>query len=175
MINIKIDADWKPTIKWLTDIKNGTGDARPLWLAMIPRIREFVADEFSGSNPNKWPALTPKYRHWKAKKGFPHWIGVMTGTMKEAANEKAEIDLQPTYMTWKLNPNNALSKKGYPYANVFNFGRRDGKQPPRPIYKSTVLRVNNFLRKDINNMEGGSSMSFTFRWLMNAVKPHQGK
>jgi hypothetical protein len=175
MINIKIDANWKPSLEWLEQIKKGTGDARPLWIAMIPKIREFVAFEFAGSNPNKWPRLNQKYLEWKVKHGFPSWIGAMSGKMKDAANEKAEINMQPEYMTWKLNPQNALSKKGYPYPNVFNWGRRDGKQPARPIFKSTVLRVNNFLRTDINNMEGGSRMSFTFKWLEKAVAPHQGK
>jgi hypothetical protein len=175
MTNIRIDADWQPSIKWLTEIKNATGDARPLWIAMIPKIRGFVAEEFTPRNPNKWPQLSPKYKKWKEKRGYPSWIGELHGKMKSAANEKAVIDMQPTFMTWKLDPQNALSKKGYPYANVFNFGRRDGKQPARTIYKSTVLRVNSFLRTDINNMEGGASMSFTFAWLRKAIEPHRSK
>ena len=60
MIDYKIKVNWQPTLKWLERIKAGTGDARPLWAAMIPRIRTFVKDEFAGGNPNKWGIVTGK-------------------------------------------------------------------------------------------------------------------
>ena len=172
-INFTIKADWKPTLKWLKNIQRGTDDARPLWVAMIPRVKEFVAAEFSGANTSKWPALTPKYRQWKTKMGYPAWIGTMTGAMGKAAGPGAIISVQPKKMTWKLNSAAALSDKGYPYSGVFHFGRRDGSQPARTIYKSTVLRVNQFLQTDIRDLEGGGKASFTFKWLERALDPYR--
>ena len=170
-IDFKIKADWRPTLKWLKNIQRGSDDARPLWVAMIPRIREFVADEFSGSNPNKWPALTPKYRHWKAKKGFPHWIGVMTGTMRDAAGKGAIIEIKPKMMMWMLDAARTPTKSGVPYSSYFSNGT--SKMPARPIFKSTLARTNSFLRKDIQDMEGGSRASFTFAWLNKAIDPYR--
>jgi len=148
-------------------IQRGIGDARPLWVAMIPKIKEFVRDEFSGANPSNWPALTPKYRHQKAKQGFPHWIGVRTGNMKKAAGENAQIQLFHNKMEWRLNTGMTPTKSGKPYAAYFNEGTSN--MPARPIFKSTQRRVNTFLRTDIKNMEGESRSSFTFAWLQNAL------
>ena len=170
-IDFKIKADWRPTLKWLKNIQRGSDDARPLWVAMIPRIREFVADEFSGSNPNKWPALTPKYRHWKAKKGFPHWIGVMTGTMKDAAGKGAIIEVKPKMMSWRLDSSQTPTKSGVPYSAYFSYGT--SKMPARPIFKSTLARTNSLLRKDIKDMEGGSRAAFTFAWIRKSLEPYR--
>lgn len=170
-IEYKVPGDFKPTLDWLARIKRGLDDARPLWVAMIPRIKQFVRDEFSGANPSRWKALTIRYRHRKSKEGFPHWIGVRTGAMRQAAGESAKIELTPRSMKWRLDETMTPTKSGIPYSYVFHWGRRDGKQVPRPIYTSTIARVNQFLKTDIKNMEGQSRMSFTFQWLENAIKP----
>ena len=172
-IDFRIEADWQPTIKWLKRIQKGTDDARPLWVALVPRIREFVKDEFSGANPSRWPALTPKYRHWKSRARYPPWIGVMTGTMRDAAGPGAVIELTKTRLTWKLDTSKALSDKGYPYSTVFHWGRKDGSQPPRHIFKATVARTNSLLKKDIKDLEGGSKAAFTFAWLSKAIDPYR--
>lgn len=170
-MNFSVDVDWKPSLKWLDQIKSGAGDARPLWVAMIPRVREFVAEEFSGNNPNKWSALTPKYRHWKAMRGFPHWIGVLHGNLRQGAGPGAKIVIHPKYFKWELDQSKTVNARGTNYAPFFNFGT--SKMPARPVFKSTVLRVNNFLRKDINDLYGGSRMAFTFKWLEKAIEPYR--
>jgi len=163
MMNIKAEfKDFKPTLKWLNKIKNGTGDARPLWIAMTPKLREFIANEFSGANPARWLALTAKYRHQKAKQGFPHWIGVRTGAMRIAANQRAKIKYSPKVLEWKLDTSMTPTKSGIPYALYFN--------QARPIYRSVRDRVNAFLRTDIKDMAGGSKAAFTFAWLEKALR-----
>lgn len=163
-----LKADWKPTLEWLENIKRGLDDARPLWVAMLPRIHEFVAYEFSGSNSNNWPQLTPQYKRQKVRQGYPYWIGVRTGTMRKAANEEASISITPKQLNWELNKSGTPTKgRGDQYAQFFHRGTK--KMPARPIYKTTVRRVNSLLRKDINNLEGNNRMSFTFKWLEKAL------
>jgi hypothetical protein len=167
MMNFKIEADFKPTLEWLEKIKRGLDDARPLWMAMIPRIREFVDEEFSGNNPNKWQSLTPKYRHWKAQHGFPHWIGVLTGNLKKASGQNAKVKINPKWLEWAVNTDMTQVKGGN--YGIF-FSRGTSKMPARQIFRSSKMRINNFLKKDINDMEGGSRMAFTFAWLNKAIE-----
>ncbi len=172
MIDYKIKVDWKPTLAWLERIKAGTGDARPLWAAMIPRIRTFVKDEFAGGNPNKWQSLSPRYRHWKATHGYPHWIGVLTGKMRDAAGPGANIQLKPRVLIWGLDQNKTRAKNGASYSGYFHSGTR--KMPARPIFRSTRLRVDTMLRKDLNDMKSGDPrMSFTFAWLSKSLEPYR--
>ncbi len=186
-MNFEFKADFKPTLQWLENIKKGTDDARPLWFAMLPRVHAFVAEEFSGTNPNKWAQYKPNkvimrtgnksamgvstYKAWKVNHGYPWWIGVMTGRMKRAANENATINVTPKKLTWELNKSGTPTKGGDQYAQFFSGGTR--KMTARPIYKSTVLRVNNLLRQDINNMKGQSRSSFTFAWIEKALEDYR--
>ena len=166
-IDFRIKADWQPTIKWVQRIQKGLDDARPLWVAMIPRIREFVQFEFSGANPSNWPALNPKYRHQKSQQGFPHWIGVRTGAMRDAAGKGADIRVEPKRMTWKLDGAQTPTTSGIPYSAYFSGGT--SKMPASQIFKSTRMRVNNLLRKDLKDMENTSRASFTLAWVRNAL------
>lgn len=170
---IKIRADWKPTLEWLENIKRGTDDARPLFIALVPRIQTFVADEFSGANPNKWPILNPKYRQWKAKKGYPHWVGVLSGKLRTAAGPNAITSISKTELRWELNYNIPVSPKGAPYSFYFDGGTR--KMPPREIFKSSVRRINSLLKQDIKDMEGNNKMAFTFAWLEKAIEGNRAK
>ena len=160
-------------IQWLEKLRKGTGDARPLWIAMYPKIVEFVNYEFhdSADTHKLWPALDSKYKRWKQLKGFSIGMGVMTGKMRTGAGKEAKKVLKEDSLLWILNQTNVRSKKGYRYAPVFNFGRRDGSQPARKIYKYTALRISSFLKLDAKKFESGvTHASFTYNWLRKAFK-----
>lgn len=164
--------DKNKTIRWLRHIEKGTADASPLWRAMIPKITEFVNFEFDTTRDKHklWQVLNEDYLKWKIKHGKARGIGIMDGKLRDGAGRLAQRKIKPKSMTWILNQANVESEEGYPYAPVFNFGKRDGSQPPRPIYKYTVLRINSFLKLDAKKFSTGQHANFTYRWLKNSLK-----
>ena len=152
-----IRADFTPTLEWLEKIKRGVGDARPLWVAMQPKVIEWIKQEFTDSNPNKWKKLSPKYLEWKLKNNFPATIGILTGDMLKAASDNAIVEMTERHMSVEVNQAEA------PHSVFFHFGTK--KMPARGIYKRTRLVIDSWLRDDIRDMEGGSRSAFTFQWL----------
>lgn len=149
-------------IKWLNKIRKGSGNARPLWLAMTPKIQEFIDFQFNESSDTgkRWRRLKPSYKKWKKKKGFSTAIGVMTGKLKSAAGTEAKKKATPKSLIWLLN-NSVATSKGIKYAKWFNASR--------PIYRNVALRTTSFLNQDIANFPNGAG--FTFNWLKNSLKP----
>jgi hypothetical protein len=144
-MNIKVDTNFEPTRKWFENVKKGIGDARPLWIAMLPKIQEFTSYEFTSRNPNQWERISSKWQQWKVDHGFPATIGVYKGKLKKGAVDNAIIKVDEKQLIWKLNETNVVSDPyksvkgrqsggGYAYAQVFN--------KKRPIFKATVFRLN---------------------------------
>ena len=150
-------------IKWLNKIRKGSGNARPLWLAMTPKIQEFINFQFNetGDTGKRWRKLKPSYKKWKKKKGFSTAIGVMTGKLKKAAGIEADKKYSRKSLIWLLDNSVAVSKKGVRYAKYFNSSR--------PVYRNVALRTTSFLNQDIKNFPNGAG--FTFNWLKNSLKP----
>jgi hypothetical protein len=173
MFKFKLDIENKDkVIKWLEKIKKGSGDARPLWIAMIPKVTEFVNYEFHDTidGHKLWENLTSRYKKWKQKKGFSTGIGVMTGKLREGAGKDSIKQITPKSLKWILNDSNTKSNKGFNYAPVFNYGKRDGTQAARPIYKFTALRLNSFMKLDAKKFKAGSHASFTYKWFRNVLR-----
>lgn len=172
MIDIK---NKEEVIKWLNEIKKGSGDATLLWKAVTPKIIEFV--EY-GLDPEQdshklWPRLSLNYLIWKIRTHHVSGMGFLSGTMRKAAGEDAIKEYTPTSLIWKLNSSvvQAHSKNGYDYSMVFNYGGRKKKQKPRPIYRYTQLRINSFLAFDVKQFnDGRSHNSFTYRWLKKSLE-----
>jgi hypothetical protein len=165
-------------IKWLEEIREGSGDATPLWKAVTPKIIEFVDYEFSPTidGHKLWPRLNVDYLIWKIKKYKVSGIGYMTGSMKDAASKNAVKTYTSKSLTWQLNSNDveSHSKNGYDYSQVFHFGKRDNSQKPRPIYKYTALRLNNFLKLDAKQFSDGTKhANFTWEWLRKSLEKGQ--
>lgn len=167
-MKISLDIENKEeVILWLQNIKRGTGDARPLWHAVTPKIIEFVNMQFDetgdGAAKAGWKSLKPKYKAWKIKKGYPGVIGVMTGKLKIAAGEQAVREYKERELVWGVNNDVATSNRtGTEYAKYFNAKRN--------IYRNTVLRMNSFLSFDIKQFIGGSHNSFTYIWLRDSLR-----
>lgn len=149
-------------LKWLDKIKKGSGDARPLWIAMTPKIIEFVNHQFSETSDSgkRWKKLTIPYKKWKAKKGFPTAIGVRTGKLKRASGTQAIKQLRMKSLVWRMDASIPV-ENGRPYAKYFH--------EKRPIYKNVDLRVNSFLSKDIKNFP--NRVGFTYKWLRKSLEP----
>jgi len=176
-ISIDLDIDSKEAvIKWLEEVQRGTGDAKPLWLAVIPKIKEFIdyeLDEIQDSH-KKWQKLSEKYLDAKIKKGYPSGIGVRTGLMKKGSMEQAKKKVTSKSLTWELNQNVVRSKKGYPYAMVFHYGKKDGSQPARPLFRYTMLRLNSFLKMDVRKFNDGTThANFTYKWLRKSLESYK--
>lgn len=163
---LKIDVKNKEqVIKWLEKIKKGSGDARPLWKAMTPKIIYFIDWQFREEDDTgkRWKSLKPAYKEWKIKKGFASGIGVMTGKLKKGAGELAIKKYKRKVLQWSVDQSFVRGKKGVRYAKYF-----DGV---RPVYKNVVLRINSFLTFDIKRFESGSLNSFTYAWLRKYLEP----
>jgi hypothetical protein len=176
MILYNIDISNKEeVIKWLNKIRTGSGDARPLWTAMIKskKIEQFARYEFNPSSDSHkmWADLKPNYLRWKKAHKFPTGIGFLTGKLREAASSDAKKVLKKKSLTWILNSDVPVSKRGYKYAPVFHWGKRDGSQPPRKIFRYTHLRVSSFLKLDAKKFASGvRHASFTYVWLRKVLE-----
>lgn len=162
-------------IKWLDKLRQGSGDARPLWTAMIPKIQEFVSYEFHPTidDHKGWASLKEKYKEMKMKYGYPPGIGVRTGKLRSAAGQKAIIKMTEKSLIWKLNEAIPV-EDGIPYARNFHEGQ--DKIPARPIYKYTALRVNSFLTLDVKRFNDGTvHANFTYNWLKNTLLKMAGE
>jgi len=173
-MRISLDIENKESvIRWLNEIRKGSGDARPLWLAVVPKIIEFVNFEFSSTvdKHKRWESLNSIYKKWKVTHGFPSGIGVLTGKLRRGAGLLAKKKMRKRDFVWELNQSGVVSKKGYSYAPVFHFGKRDGSQPPRTIYKFTALRLNSFLKLDAKKFSDGTvHANFTYKWLKKSLE-----
>lgn len=47
---------------------------------------------FSDANPNHWTAISPTWAEFKASKGYPTTIGIMTGALKTAFTDAARVE-----------------------------------------------------------------------------------
>ena len=153
-------------IDWLEQVKRGSGDARMLWRAVLPKVqKEFIegAQFSSHSNVGKgWKSLTPKYKRWKSKNGFQTVIGVMTGKLRKAAGTGSIVKMLPKSMTIRVDESKAV-RKGVAYAKYFN--------DLRPVYKAVPFRINSFLATDVKKFNTGSHNSFSYAWLRNSLRP----
>ena len=84
-----------------------------------------------GPNGRAWPRLNPAYRAWKARKGYPTRIGVMTG---ESSQERqflgGKTTIEPRRVTFVYGVT-ARSKK---VMASFHYGTT--RQPKRPFFES---------------------------------------
>ena len=161
-------------IQWLNQLRKGTGDARPLWLAMIPKITEFVKYEFHPTiDAHKgWASLKDKYKETKMRYGYPPGIGVRTGKLRMAAGERAIKQMNERTLIWKLDTSIPI-EDGKQYAYWFHLGH--DRMPARSIYKYTALRVNTFLTLDVKNFNNGQThANFTYTWLKNTLQKMAG-
>jgi hypothetical protein len=173
-LNIK---NKEAVIAWLNEIKEGTGDATPLWKAVTPKIIDFVNYELDPhSDGHKlWPRLKVDYLIWKIRTFHVSGIGYLTGAMQNASGESAIKKYSPKSLLWRLNPATVIynSENGFDYSQVFHKGKRDGTQKARPLYKYTSLRINSFLKLDAKKFNDGSHASFTYLWLKNSLEKGQ--
>lgn len=165
-------------IKWLDSIKEGSGDATLLWNAVTPKIIEFINYELDPSRDahKLWPRLNTKYLLWKIKHYHVSGMGYLTGEMQKAAGANAIKTYTPKSLKWELHGQmiEGNSKDHYDYSKVFNWGTHKGRyQKPRPLYEFTALRINNFLKMDVQKFNGGSRNSFTFQWLKKSLEKGQ--
>lgn len=171
MIVFGLDIENKDAvIKWLNELRRGTGDARPLWTAMIPKITEFVNYEFHPTmDAHKgWASLKQKYKESKMRHGYPPGIGIRTGKLRLGAGEKAIKQMDTKSLLWKLDVSIPV-ENGIPYAHYFHFGT--SKMPARTIYKYIALRVNSFLSLDVKRFNDGQThANFTYTWLSNTLR-----
>jgi hypothetical protein len=183
MEGFKLDIKNKDAvIKWLEEIRRGSGDATPLWVAVTPKIVEFVDYEFHPTRDTHklWPRLSVNYLIWKIRKHHVSGIGYKTGVMKDAASKNAIKLYKSKSLTWQLNSNAVAANdpNRYDYSKVFHFGTRNqtkgkGKrvQKPRPIYKYTAIRLNNFLKLDAKTFNSGvKHANFTYSWLRKSLE-----
>lgn len=174
----KLDIENKEeVISWLRDISRGSGDAIPLWKAVTPKVEEFVDYELHPEidSHKLWPQLNPSYLLWKIGAKGVSGIGYLEGDMREAASKKAVKTYKPKTLLWKLNTG-YKRVKDYVYRFHFGFEGEDSlgrfvKQPERPIYKYTYIRVSNFLKLDAKNFSDGSRhANFTYNWLKKSLE-----
>ena len=182
-------------IRWLDEIRLLSGDATALWMAVTPKIIEFVDCEFHPTRDTHklWPRVNVDYLIWKIKKYHVSGIGNLTGNMMNAASKDAIKKYSPRSLLWQINSGKVSegSKNGYDYSKVFHFGTRnqttkakakknkgeEGEakssrvQKPRPIYKYTALRLNSFLKFDVKKFNDGTKHnSFTYNWLKKSLE-----
>ncbi len=160
-------------IRWLNRLREGLGDARPLWTAMIPKIKEFVSFEFHPTvdSHKGWAKLSEKYKEWKIRQGYAPGIGVRKGWLRYGAGERAIIKMNEKTLIWQLNPEPMLKHEGSDYSLSFHKG--EGKKPARPIYKYTALRVSTFLTLDAKRFSDGSvHANFTYNWFKKTLQEH---
>jgi len=153
----------KAVVNWLNQIRKGTGDARPLWRALTPRLNEFVNWQFRGTDNSgkRWKRLTPKYLEWKRKNNYFTGIGVRTGALKKATGINAVKTYSPKYLLWAVNPS-------IDYAKHFNSKRN--------IFRNIAARFNNFMKLDAKQFEDGKvHANFTYAWLRNILAPRNKK
>lgn len=172
----------KEVIKWLNKIRKGSGDARPLWIAMSKKMPEFTDYEFDpNADPHKlWPGLTKPYLKWKKRKFGHSGMGFLHGNLQKAAGIKAKRMITPKTMLWMVNPNitGAKGKKVGDYLYRFHYGftgsdslGRNINQPARRIFRYTALRVNSFLKLDAKKFKSGAvHASFTYNWLRKVLE-----
>jgi hypothetical protein len=168
-------------IKWLNEIRSGSGDARPLWKAVTPKVIEFVDYEFHPSRDTHkmWAGLGAKYLKWKIKRYKVSGIGYLTGALKNAASKDAIKTSNPKNFIWALNTEHQEGRVPVSkYAYRFHFGfkgtdsaKREINQKERPIYKYTAIRVNNFLKLDAKEFNNGSKhANFIYTWLKKELE-----
>lgn len=120
-----------------------TNDLRDVWNKIEPDVKDSIKFEFSKANPNKWSSLKPEYKAWKARKGYPITIGVMTGALKSAASDNAKIKKKRKEFLLTVNPNVAgyKGKKVGAYAHYF-----DSK---RPMFGHTKNFINKIYKEAV--------------------------
>jgi len=79
-------------------------DMKDVFSVITPWIKDTMRHVFSEANPAGWAKLTTKYRAWKAKKGYPVTIGIMTGALRTAVSTKAITKYKKKSMLYQLNP-----------------------------------------------------------------------
>lgn len=172
----------KEVIKWLNKIRKGTGDARPLWMAMSKKIPEFTDYELDpDSDSHKlWPKLSKRYLKWKSKKFGHVGMGYLWGTLQKAAGKKAKRMVTPTTLLWIVN-SSVAGKKGkkvgdylfrfhYGFSGEDRLGRKIN-QPARKLFRYTNLRVSSFLKLDAKKFKSGAvHASFTYNWLRKVLE-----
>lgn len=91
----------------------------------IPILQEEFEKTFAQQGRPPWAPLSPRYRDWKARKGYPTVIGIKTGAMKQALVEGGDIEMVEAF---QLTYGTSLT-----YAGFFHEGTR--KQPARPLFE----------------------------------------
>lgn len=116
----------KAMLDFLRNTEKRSEDVSDVFRSIEPLIKEKLKYEFSEANPAGWDGLKPKYKAWKAKNGYPTTIGILTGTLKEAATRSAKVEVYPQKMIYDVNPNltNSLTGKSTgDYMGHFNSRR----------------------------------------------------
>ena len=88
--------------KWFDDFEKDVSDTRSIWKELTPDIKKAINFEFSEANPNKWDAISEKYKATKIRQGFPSTIGVRTGSLRSAAGENADVVYKPLGLEWSV-------------------------------------------------------------------------
>lgn len=97
-------------------------DMRDVWDVVEPDLLEAFNYTFSMRNPSGWQGLSAKYLDYKRRHGYPDTIGILTGALKEAMTESANIKKARKYLSWGMG-SGVTGHKGRPvedYAGYFN-------------------------------------------------------
>lgn len=102
--------------KNLRRVGEKVGDSRPFFEKMYKEgFLEGMSETFANENRGRWEPLTPKYRAWKRKKGYPDRIGVRTGAMRDSLTTKGAPNA-----VLKISGNSAQFGTSVKYAHFFH-------------------------------------------------------
>lgn len=138
----------RESIKALLDTmiraQGAADDVSSAFRSVAPLVKEKLRYTFSEANPAGWAGLKPKYRAWKVKHGYPVTIGILSGTLKSAATDQAEIEIGPVKMIYAVNDsltNPVTSKLTGDYAGYFD--------EKRPIFGHVKPYVQGIVRQAV--------------------------
>jgi len=120
-----------------------TENLKDVWDKIEPDVKRSVKYEFSRANPNYWAGISEEYKKWKARKGYPATIGIMTGALKIAASDKAKIKKRRKEFIYTVNP----SVKGYKGKSVGAYAKYFDDE--RPIFGHTEKFIDKIYKEAV--------------------------
>lgn len=145
MVAVHYDVDGlEPVEHRLLSMAGRALETRPLLEVFARQLEKEEGDRFADQGAGSWPPLAPAT---VARKGNST-IGRETDAMMEAlTTEDAEGALREFIGDEELIFGvNLTTEEGVPYPAIFNDGRADGAQPPRPLFDVSEFTLRAFTK-----------------------------
>jgi hypothetical protein len=120
----------------MNQVAKRSDDMSDTFKELTPGIRDEFRYEFSDDNPAGWKELSSRYWFWKKNQGYPTTIGIMTGALKSAVTDNADVTIGQKEMVYAVNDSVDYAQDFNEVRKIFPYVR----EKVRALVKSAVSK-----------------------------------